>query len=222
MLDKRIAHRHLAFIHLQHLVDPSAGESISNAQHFVRGTMVQAQPAMDARGQQLPARLVFASATRPAAIGCRCGSCGFKLMKRLVQMRCSQTMNLPLFKIFFGSMARFTARIIFTSVGVVPQTSKWGLASVGQCATSADEPGRQHPTKRRNAVGILHGGRRIHRQWHQARTRLPVAALRRRRNHRVIGSDALHCLQCRPHVLDARCVYRHGISVPGQHALFEV
>ena len=37
----------------------------------------------------------------------------------------SQTMNLPLFKIFFGSMARFTARIMFTSVGVVPHTSKW-------------------------------------------------------------------------------------------------
>src|SRR6185437_388206 len=56
------------------------------------------------------------------------------------QMRWFQTMNLPLFKIFFGSMTRFTARIMFTSVGVVPQTSKCGLASLGQCATSADDP----------------------------------------------------------------------------------
>ena len=31
-----------------------------------------------------------------------------------------------------------TARIMTTSVGVVPQTSKCNLASVGQCATSAD------------------------------------------------------------------------------------
>src|SRR5258708_2956561 len=49
MLDKRIAHRHLAFIHLQHLVDASPRRIHFHAQHFVGGAVVQAEPAVDTR-----------------------------------------------------------------------------------------------------------------------------------------------------------------------------
>src|SRR5207302_7853582 len=58
-----------------------------------------------------------------------------------------QTMNLPRFRTFLGSTAFFTARIMATSVGVLPQTSKWPLASLGQCLTMADDPGGSSPRK---------------------------------------------------------------------------
>src|SRR5260370_14753338 len=53
----------------------------------------------------------------------------------------AQTMNLPLFKIFLGSIACLTAFINARSVGVEPHASRYGLASFGQWATSADDPG---------------------------------------------------------------------------------
>src|SRR5438552_18957282 len=41
---------------------------------------------------------------------------------------------------FFGSIARFTARMHAISDDGVPQTSKWRLASVGQRSTMAELP----------------------------------------------------------------------------------
>src|SRR5205807_9615641 len=53
----------------------------------------------------------------------------------------AQTMNLPRFRMFLGSMACLTACIMAKSEGELPHTSKWLLASLGQCLTTADDPG---------------------------------------------------------------------------------
>src|SRR5262249_59548719 len=88
----------------------------------------------------------------------------------------AQTINLPLFRILFGSMACLTALISPRSVGVGPQTSRYALASFGQCATSADDPAgncaRNAPTQFENCeAGGGSTGSGIN-----AATRFPVAA----------------------------------------------
>src|SRR4051812_45156143 len=75
---------------------------------------------MDAGGVKVPARAVV--------YGWRC--CGGS----------AHTRNLPLAKIFFGSIARFTARMHAMSDDGEPQTSKCRLASVGQRNTIAELP----------------------------------------------------------------------------------
>src|SRR5579884_4328519 len=91
-------------------------------------------------------------------------------------MRRLQTMNLPLFKIFFGSMAFFTARIMSTFVGVVPQTSKCGLASLGQYATSADDPGGSIPRNAETQLAYCMAEGGSTERGINPNTRLPVAA----------------------------------------------
>src|SRR5258708_38392597 len=91
-------------------------------------------------------------------------------------MRFGQTINLPPFRIFFGSMACLTARIMSTSVGVVPQTSKWSLASLGHCTTSADEPGGSSPRNDETQLAYCMAEGGPTESGTNAITRLPVAA----------------------------------------------
>src|SRR6185437_13164646 len=88
----------------------------------------------------------------------------------------AQTMNRPLFKIFLGSMAFLSARIMAMSCGVVPHKSKWSLASLGQCATSADDPAGSMPrnAEAQFAYCIADGGSTE--SGMNATTRFPVAA----------------------------------------------
>src|SRR5260370_36846889 len=85
-------------------------------------------------------------------------------------------MKRPRLRMLLGSIACLTARIIPTSVGVLPQTSKCNLASVGQCATSADEPGGNIPRREEAQLAycIAEGGSTE--SGMKAITRLPVAA----------------------------------------------
>src|SRR5262249_28549025 len=55
---KRFTQSHLAFVHVQHLVNTSARRVHFHAQNLVGRAMVQAQPAMDTGPQQLPSRHV--------------------------------------------------------------------------------------------------------------------------------------------------------------------
>src|SRR5215475_11746991 len=85
-------------------------------------------------------------------------------------------MNRPLLRILFGSMARLTAFMISRLVGVEPQTSKCGLASLGQWTTSADEPAgnRLRNAETQLANCMADGGSTA--SGISAITRFPVAA----------------------------------------------
>src|SRR5258708_38619971 len=61
MFDERFAHGKRTFVDVQDLVNASARRVHFQAQRFVRRTMIQAESAVDARGEQLPCRLVRAA-----------------------------------------------------------------------------------------------------------------------------------------------------------------
>src|SRR5205814_6589130 len=58
--DKRFRDGQAALIHLQDLVDASAGRIHLGAQYAIRRTMVQAESAMDTSGIEIPCRAVCA------------------------------------------------------------------------------------------------------------------------------------------------------------------
>src|SRR5271166_2417243 len=104
VFDKRFAQAEPAFIDLQHLVNASPRRVHFRAKGAVGGAIIQAQPAVNALGVQVPCGL-FA---------------GREIRNRFFQYwrREAQSRNLPRFKMSFGSSARFTARMLSMWVGV--------------------------------------------------------------------------------------------------------
>src|SRR5271157_1768742 len=122
MGDERLAQREPALVHLHHLVNAAAGRIHLRAQHSIGRALVQAQPAVDTLGVQVPRRLL----TR--------GEIRYWLFRNWSSR--GQNRNLPRFRMSLGSSASFTARMLPRPAGSGPHAVTWSRASVGQWRTA--------------------------------------------------------------------------------------
>lgn len=124
MLDERILDFQSPFRHLQYLVYAPARRIRFQSEYAIRRTLLQAQPAMDAPGIQLPRWPVRSGEV------CFRGSVG--------NLYGTQSRNLPRLSVSFGLRACLTPAIAFKFVGEAPQTLMSGFNADGQRVTTTE------------------------------------------------------------------------------------